>query len=444
MIHHGIIPPHALEIEQGVLRGLLIAPETFEAIEDLLQASDFYTVEHQTLFKLLQEMRLHQRPIDVLTVVDYARSVNLLEAIGQEHYIFELAMGPGHIHGIRDYAKVVKEKSLRRGLLAAIRRIESFLDKAPEASMEELIDRAEQEIFSVAGQEKGRELPEGDMGILLENVYKKIYAQIQSPQSTGLFSGFADLDNFTLGFQPADFIILAGRPSMGKTAFAMNIVEHVAFHQQQPVLVFSLEMPAEALMLRMLASRTKVSQQGLRTGDITPEGVVKIQEQIAELQHYPLRIDDTPGLTPSEMRSRIRRFIRKYGKIALIVVDYLQLMRLPLQKENRTVEISEISRSLKMLAKEFQVPVLALSQLNRSVEQRTDKRPQMADLRDSGSIEQDADLITFLYRDEVYHPETSEKNIAELILSKHRNGPIGALKLYFNKTLTKFENLLMK
>lgn len=435
-----VIPPQALEAEQSVIGGLLLNQTCWDEINDLLSPPDFYDKTHREIFTSIAALIAQGRAVDVITVADYLRTQKKLVDISGEVYLFELVQNTPTVANLVSYAQLVRERSILRQLTEACYRILNQVHQHPKQTLTDLIDLAEQEVFKIAEKEN-TSLETTDIRILAKEVLAEVHQRsIEGSQVTGLQTGFIDLDALTLGLQPADLIVLAGRPSMGKTALGMNIAEYIAFKEKRPVLIFSLEMPKKSLLQRMLSSLGKIDQTKLRTGQLSSNDWSNLEKLMRDIQKTRLSIDDTAGLTPADMRARVRRFRREHGDLALVVVDYLQLMRLPGQRENRTVEISDISRSLKQLAKEFHVPVIALSQLNRSLEQRTDKRPIMSDLRDSGSIEQDADLILFIYRDEVYHPEILEKNLAELIIAKHRNGPTGKVKLTFRGQYTRFEN----
>jgi replicative DNA helicase len=342
---------------------------------------------------------------------------------------------------VRAYARIVREHATLRQLIGAANRIAEASFATEGRTSQEILDLAENEVFRIA---EGRLKDSGPQSLvpLLQAAVERI-EMLHANRSpiTGLATGFDDLDRKTAGLQPSDLVIVAGRPSMGKSSFAMNIVEHAVMEGGRAVLVFSLEMPAEQLVMRLLSSLGRIDQNRLRTGEMHEDDWPRFSSAVAQLKDKKLYLDDTPAISPNELRTRARRIAREAGGLGLIVVDYLQLMRGSGAAENRTNEISEISRSLKAIAKEMRCPVMALSQLNRALEQRTDKRPVMADLRESGAIEQDADVILFIYRDEVYHPETAEKGVSEIIIGKQRNGPIGTVKLAFIGNLTKFENL---
>ena len=439
-------PPHALEAEQAILGGVLRDNDAWDKVSDFIGEEDFYRPEHRVLFLGIQQLVLQQQPCDVLTLSDSLRQHQKLDKAGGETYIFQLADNAPSVSNITAYAKIVRERSVLRQLINIAHTIadSAFQPEGREAI--ELVDQAEQAIFKIAEQRLRSQGPVPINTIMAKTLEKVHTLHENKGSTTGLTTGFKDLDDYTSGLQAGDLIIVAGRPSMGKTMFSLNIAENAALElvkQENPkaVLFFSLEMPAESLVMRMLSSIGRVDQQRLRTGRLQEEDWPSITSTIALFSTTHLLIDDTPALSPAELRARARRTVKEYGSLALIVVDYLQLMRVPGYGDNRVQEVSEISRSLKALAKELNVPIIALSQLNRSLEQRQVKRPVMSDIRESGAVEQDADLILFLYRDEVYHPESNTKNIAEVIIGKHRNGPIGDLKLRFEGNISRFDNL---
>lgn len=434
------VAPHSIEAEQAVLGGLMLDNQAWDSVASRLQASDFYRADHRLIFNAMQELELRNSPFDVLTLAESLKAVNQLEKAGGEIYLFELARNTPSAANIIAYAEIVRERSVLRRLINIGHEIaESGFHPNGRTSVE-LIDEAERKIFAVAEQGIRNSEPQSIQGIL-PKVLNRVDALSQSDDPiTGLSTGFTDLDRETAGLQTSDLIIVAGRPSMGKTAFAMNIAEHAAIKSKQPVLIFSMEMPADALVMRMFSSLGRIDQHRLRTGRLTDEDWPRITTTVTMLSEAKIYIDDTPALNPAEVRARARRLTKEHGQLGLIILDYLQLMQLPGTYENRALEISTISRSLKALAKELNVPIIALSQLNRSLEQRGDKRPMMSDLRESGAIEQDADLILFIYRDEVYHPDSKDKGTAEIIIAKQRNGPIGKIRLTFLGNYTRFEN----
>lgn len=436
------VPPHSIEAEQSVLGGVMLDNEMWEMVSEMLLASDFYVKNHREIFKAMNDLANTAKPMDVITLSEH------IEQLGEADiglaYLGELAQNTPSIANIRAYAEIVREKAVMRQLIAASNEIADASFNPQGRSLPELLDMAERTVFAIA---ESRETS-GDGPTKVEDILKSTIERIETIQKnkggiTGLATGFTDLDEMTSGLQPADLVIVAARPSMGKTTFAMNIVENAALNSDLPVLVFSLEMPNESIIMRSISSLGRLEQNKVRGGQIqSKEDWDKFNSGVLQLKnHTKLLIDDSAGLSPAEMRSRARRVVREHGGVALIMVDYLQLMQVPGMSDNRTLEVSEISRSLKALAKELSVPVIALSQLNRSLEQRSDRRPVMSDLRESGAIEQDADLILFIYRDEVYHPETERKGIAEIKIGKQRNGPIGSVELSFQGQYCRFDNL---
>jgi len=436
------IPPHSLEAEQSLLGALLLAAQEWDKIVELVNDQDFYRTEHQLIFSAMQALIEKQSsPVDIITVSEYLDTGDQLERAGGLVYLGELARNTPSTRNIEASAQIVRERSTMRQLIAAAGEI-STLNFNPEGrSGSELLEEAERRIMEISEGRVQRGGPRGvnDLISLTIDRIDELYGAKSA--ITGLSTGYIDLDDSTSGLQSSDLVIVAGRPSMGKTAFAMNLVEHAVLKQDKPVLVFSMEMPAESLIVRMLSSIGRIDQQRLRNGQLLDEDWPRLTSAVEALKDRPLFIDDTPAMSPSEVRARARRLKREQGDIAMIMLDYLQLMQIPGFREGRTAEVSEISRSLKAIAKEFDCPMVALSQLNRSLEQRPNKRPVMSDLRESGGIEQDADVIAFIYRDEVYHEETPDKGVAEIIIGKQRNGPIGTVRLAFQREFTRFENL---
>ena len=380
-------------------------------------------------------------PVDVITVADRLLATGELDAAGGHTYIAELAEQTPTASNVRAYAKAVRERSVLRQLINAAQDIASAGFNPEGRSSEELVDEAERLIMQISegGQKAGG--PQA-MAPLLSGALERIEELYNTGGDiTGLTTGFIDLDRMTSGLQSSDLVIVAGRPSMGKTSFAMNLVENAALASDRPIMVFSMEMPAEQLVIRMLSSLGRIDQSRVRTGKLEQDDWPKLASATEKLKDTQIFIDDTPALTPTELRSRVRRLVREQGDLGMIMIDYLQLMRVAGSNEGRTAEISEISRSLKALAKEFKVPVVALSQLNRALEQRPNKRPVNSDLRESGAIEQDADVIMFIYRDEVYNEDSPDQGVAEIIIGKQRNGPIGTCRLSFRGQFTRFENL---
>lgn len=440
------IPPHSTEAEQAVLGGIMLSNQHWDGIAERVIAEDFYTFAHKAIFQTMEELMRNQTPIDLITLDQALKAKGISDSVGGFAYLADLSNNTPNAINILAYAEIVREKAILRELIAVGNRIaeNSYSPKGKDIKM--VLDEAEREVFAIA--EKRSSSTEGPQNVLsvLESTIARIetLGKLENHNGvTGVTTGFVDLDKKTAGLQPSDLIIVAARPSMGKTTFAMNLCENAAMASDKPVLVFSLEMPAEQIMMRMIASLARVDQTKIRTGQNLDETEwSKIASVFGMFkQKNNLYIDDSSGLTPTELRSRARRVYRENGGLSMIMVDYLQLMRVPGFSDNRTLEIAEISRSLKALAKELEVPVIALSQLNRTLEQRADKRPVNSDLRESGSIEQDADLIMFIYRDEVYNDNSEDKGVAEIIIGKQRNGPIGRVRLAFNGQFSRFDNL---
>jgi replicative DNA helicase len=434
------VPPHSIEAEQSVLGGIMLDNRAWDQIVDRLHEDDFYRHEHKLIFRAMFRLVAHNKPIDMLTVAEGLRELQSLDQAGGEIFLYELANNTPSAANITTYADIVRERSVLRQMIAAAGDIADDAFNTHGRSIVELLDRAERRVFSIAEQGTRREGPINIKDYLAKTMDRIDTLFHSNTPITGMPTGYHDFDNLTSGLQPADLVIIAGRPSMGKTTLAMNIAEHVAIKSRSPVLIFSMEMPGEAIIMRLLSSLCRIDQLRIRTGKLADDDWPRISSTVSMLSDAPFFIDDTPALSPAEMRSRARRLAKEHGPIGLIVVDYLQLMQVPGLSESRTAEISEISRSLKSLAKELKVPVIALSQLNRGLEQRADKRPVMSDLRESGAIEQDADLIVFIYRDEVYNENSPDKGSAEIIIAKQRNGPIGKVRLTFMGQFTCFEN----
>ena len=434
------IPPHSIEAEQSVLGGLLLDNKSWPAVEERVSDEDFYRRSHQTLFAAIRSLLQQGHPADVLTVAERLKLEKKIDEIGGEVYLFELAKNTPSAFNVAAYADIVRERSVLRQLISVSNEIAGDAFNPPSGqSMVDLLDVAERKIFSIAEQSSRGAGPQNIKSLLTEAVDRIDHLYRSESALIGVSTGYHDLDEMTSGLQASDLIIIAGRPSMGKTAFAMNLVEHAAVHEKRAVLVFSMEMSGSSLAMRLMSSLGKIDQHKVRTGKLEEHDWENLTEALGKLSEAPIFIDDTPALSPAEVRSRARRVAREHN-LGMIVVDYLQLMQMPGYSDNRTLEISTISRSLKALAKELNVPVIALSQLNRGLEQRADKRPIMSDLRESGAIEQDADLIAFIYRDEVYNEDTRDKGIAEIIIAKQRNGPIGRVRLTFRGQFTRFEN----
>ena len=436
------VPPHSVEAEQAVIGGLLLDNRAWETIADKLVDEDFYRHDHRLLFNAIRELESRNEPFDAVTLSQCLDKNDKLDQAGGLLYLGRLAKDTPSASNILAYANIVREKSVLRQLIAVGTDI-SGSGYVPEGrDSKELLDNAEKKVFQIAEQGARGQGGFQDMKALLSKTVDKIDHLFNSDGGiTGVSTGFDKFDEMTTGLQEADLVIVAGRPSMGKTTFAMNIAENAAIGDKLPVAVFSMEMPGDSLAMRMISSLGRVDQHHIRTGNLTDEDWARITSAIHILSEANIFIDDTPAMSPNEIRARARRLKRQHG-LGLIVIDYLQLMQVHGGSENRATEISEISRSLKAMAKELKVPVIALSQLNRSLEQRPDKRPVMSDLRESGAIEQDADLIVFIYRDEVYNDDSPQKGVAEIIIAKQRNGPIGKSLLTFLGKYTKFENYI--
>ena len=434
------LPPHSSDAEAALIGGLLLDPDNqaYDKIADILSDRDFYHPENKQVFTAIQLLKEQSKVADLLTVSDYLDSGSDFEE-PSINYLSDVVENTAGSSNIIEYAKIIREKALLRELIQISTDIAQSAYKPEGRSPSELVDLAESNIFEIA--ERGsRNVTFSEMSHLVKQTYDELDKRSQGGgEITGVSSGFRELDNITAGLQKGELIIIAGRPSMGKTAFALNIAEHTALADNNPVAIFSMEMSASSLAQRMISSLGRVNAHSIKTGQLEEKDWNRIDGAIQQIKNAPIYIDDTPSLTPIELRARARRIQREKG-LQLIVVDYLQLMSVPGNKENRAVEIAEISRNLKALARELNIPVIALSQLNRSVEQRTDKRPQMSDLRDSGAIEQDADLIAFIYREEVYDKETDKKGVALIDIAKQRNGDIGEFNLTFLGRYTKFEN----
>ncbi len=437
------IPPHSIEAEQSVLGGLMLDNNAWEKVADVLVEKDFYRRDHQLIFNAIEQLMEKAQPVDVVTLAEFHDQRGELDKVGDLAYLGSLARNTPSAANISAYANIVRERSILRQLIQIGNNIANMAFTPEGRNSEEMLDTAERHVFEIAEQGAKR----GGGFVQVKEVLSSVVDRIdqlfeQDSGITGLPTGFIDFDEQTSGLQPADLIIVAGRPSMGKTTFAMNIAENAAIQAKAPVAIFSMEMPADSLAMRMLSSLGRIDQHRLRTGKLNDEDWPRLTSAIQLLNDAPLFIDDTGGLSPTELRARARRLKREHG-LSLIIIDYLQLMQGSSngrQAENRATEISEISRSLKALAKELNVPIIALSQLNRSLEQRPNKRPVMSDLRESGAIEQDADIIVFIYRDEVYNEDSAEKGKAEIIISKQRNGPIGKIDLTFQGKYTRFDN----
>ncbi|MEI5640417.1 MULTISPECIES: replicative DNA helicase [unclassified Pseudoalteromonas] len=437
------VPPHSIEAEQSVLGGLMLDNEAFDRVAELVVSHDFYTRTHKLIFESMEKLVELGQPIDLITISENLEKNHQLETVGGFSYLAEIAKNTPSAANIDAYASIVRERAVVREMIGVANEIAEAGFNPEGRDSHELLDLAESKVFKIAEQRsKSTEGPQSIHNIL-EKTVDKIEELYQSPQDgvTGVSTGYGDLDKMTAGLQPSDLVIVAARPSMGKTTFAMNLAEHAAMTQDKPVLIYSLEMPSDQIMMRMLASLGRINQTKVRTGQLDDDDWARLSSTMGLLMEKgKMYIDDASGLTPTDVRSRARRIARDHGGISMIMVDYLQLMRVPSLSDNRTLEIAEISRSLKALAKELECPVIALSQLNRTLEQRADKRPVNSDLRESGSIEQDADLIMFIYRDEVYNEDSPDKGTAEIIIGKQRNGPIGKVRLTFQGQYSRFDN----
>jgi len=440
------LPPHSVEAEQSVLGGLLLEASALDRVADLMNADDFYRQEHRLIFRQIVRLSEMAKPVDVITVAEALEIAGELDKVGGLTYLGSLAQNVPSAANIRRYGEIVRERSIMRKLVEVGTDIASSAYNPTGRDAAQLLDEAESKVFEIA--EAGSHGKQGfvPMPPLLTQVVERIetlYARDNPSDVTGIATGFTDIDRMTSGLQPGELVIVAGRPSMGKTAFSINIAENVALDSKLPVAIFSMEMGATQLALRMLGSVGKLNQHDLRTGRLQDDDWGRLTHALGRLHDAPIHIDESAALSAMDLRARARRLHRQCSGLGLIVVDYLQLMSSNVGKasENRATEISEISRSLKALAKELHVPVIALSQLNRGLEQRPNKRPVMSDLRESGAIEQDADLILFIYRDEVYNSDSPDKGKAEIIIGKQRNGPIGKVELAFRGEYTRFDNL---
>ena len=433
------VPPHSIEAEQSLLGGLMLDNTAWDRVADVVTADDFYRPDHRLIFTALGLLNEDRQPCDVVTVSEFLDNRGELEQAGGLDYLALLANDTPSAANIVAYARILRERSVLRSLITAGNEIAGSAFEPEGRTATELVDEAERAVFEIADKGNRRGGFQALRDVLPATVDRLDQLHQSGGDVTGLPTGYAEFDKMTAGLQPGDLVIIAGRPSMGKTTLAVNIAENAAIGYQKPTAIYSMEMSADQLAFRMISSLGRVDQTHLRTGKFPDEDWARINTAVQLMSEAPIFIDDTPALSPTEVRARARRLKREHG-LGLIVVDYLQLMQVPGNTENRTAEISEISRGLKALAKELEVPVIALSQLNRSVEQRTDKKPVMSDLRESGAIEQDADLICFIYREEVYDADTPRKGVADIIVSKQRNGPTGEFPLTFVGKYTKFEN----
>ncbi|MFC4161618.1 replicative DNA helicase [Chitinimonas lacunae] len=441
------MPPHSLEAEQSVLGGLLIDNNAWDRIADLVHESDFYRDDHRVLYRHIAKLVESGRPADAVTLAESLENANQLLYVGGMSYLASLAQNVPSAANIRRYGEIVRERSVMRQLAAVGTEIVDSAYNPAGRDAAALLDTAETKVFEIAEQSARGKQGFLDMPSLLKEVVERIdtlYSQDNESGVTGVSSGFVDLDRMTSGLQAGDLIIVAGRPSMGKTAFAVNVAENVAVDARLPVAIFSMEMGGAQLVMRMIGSVGRLDQHKIKTGRLEDEDWQKLTYAVGKLSEAQIFIDETAGLTALELRTRARRLARQFGgQLGLIVIDYIQLMQGSGRDQNRATELGEISRALKSLAKELKVPVIALSQLSRSVEQRPNKRPMMSDLRESGAIEQDADLILFMYRDEYYNPDSPDKGLAEVIVGKHRNGPTGVVRMAFLGHYSRFENAAM-
>ncbi|MBD5804778.1 Replicative DNA helicase [Azoarcus sp. Aa7] len=437
------LPPHSLEAEQSLIGGILLDNQAWERVADLASEVDFYRDDHRRIFRHISKLLDLGKPADVVTVFESLEKNGESEQAGGLAYLAEIANSTPSAANIRRYAEIVRERAILRKLVTVGDEIAASALSATGRDAKTLLDEAEAKVFEIA--EAGARSSTGFVSIqpILKQVVDRVqelYDRDNPSEVTGVPTGLVDLDEKTSGLQPSDMIIVAGRPAMGKTTFALNVAEHVAIDCKLPVAIFSMEMPGTQLATRFISSVGRIDQGKIRTGRLGDEDWQRLTMAMGKLYDAPLFIDETPGLNPIDLRARARRLSRQCGKLGLIVIDYLQLMVGSKDSDNRASELSEISRSIKSLAKELHVPIMALSQLNRSLEQRPNKRPVMSDLRESGAIEQDADIIMFIYRDEVYNPDSPDKGTAELIIGKHRNGPTGTVRMTFVGECTRFEN----
>ena len=437
------LPPHSVEAEQSILGGLLLENNAWDKIADVIKRQDFYRHDHKLIYQSVTKLLEQGKPADVVTVAEYLENLGELGNIGGLSYLVALAQNTPSAANIRRYAEIVRDRSIMRKLVEVGTDIAESAYSPAGRSANDLLDQAESKVFDIA--EAGARSQQGflEMKPLLTQVVERIdelFSRDNQSDVTGIPTGFADLDAKTAGLQGGDLIIVAGRPSMGKTAFSINMGENIAIDSGLPVAIFSMEMGGAQLVMRMLGSIGRLDQHKIRTGKLQDDDWQKLTYAVGKLNDAPIFIDETPALNSLELRARARRLHRQCGKLGLIIIDYIQLMSSVTSGENRATEVSEISRSLKGLAKELNCPIVALSQLNRSLEQRPNKRPVMSDLRESGAIEQDADVILFIYRDEVYNPDSPDKGSAEIIIGKQRNGPIGTVRLTFLGEHTRFEN----
>ncbi|WP_343183512.1 replicative DNA helicase [Buchnera aphidicola] len=437
------IPPYSIESEQSVLGGLMLNNKKWDEVIEIIKKKDFFSISHQIIFNEMNNLINSGKPIDLITLSESLKKKKKLKKIGKFSYLAELSQNTFSISNILEYSKIIRENSIMRKLILTANKIENLGYFPNGKTSSEILNYIESSIFKISKKNKTSKNRPKNIEEILNTTVSTLEKLLKNPHNkiTGIDTGYKDLNKKTFGLQKSDLIIIASRPSMGKTTFAMNLCENVSMIYKKPILIFSLEMPSEQIMIKMLSSLSRVNQTNIRTGQINDKEWSRISSTInILLKKKNIYIDDSSHLTPNEIRSRARKIYRENNGISLIMIDYLQLMNVPSFSENRTLEIAEISKNLKSLAKELKVPIIALSQLNRSLEQRSDKRPINSDLRESGSIEQDADLIMFIYRDEIYNQETNLKGIAEVIIGKQRNGPIGKIRLTFNGNFSRFDN----
>jgi len=435
------VPPNSIQAEQAVLGGLMLDNEGWDKVAEHVSEEDFYRKEHRYIFRAISQLAAKMDPFDVVTVSEMLETMGEIDTVGGLAYVGMLAKDTPTAANIDSYAKIVRDRSVLRQLIHVGTTISGSAFNTEGQETSQLLENAERQVFEIAEQQQRGKSGFIPVRSLLAKAVDKIESLYEQDNPiTGVSTGFTDFDEMTSGLQASDLVIVAGRPSMGKTTFAMNLAENVAIKAKKPVAVFSMEMPGDQLAMRMMSSLGRIDQHKVRTGKLDDDEWPRMTSAINLLAETQLFIDDTAALTSTEVRSRSRRLMREHGQLGLIVLDYLQLMQSPSSGENRTQQISDISRNLKALAKELNVPVVALSQLNRNLEQRPNKRPVMSDLRESGSIEQDADVIVFIYRDEVYNEDSPDKGVAEIIIGKQRNGPIGTSRLTFLGQYTRFEN----
>ena len=435
------VPPHSIDAEQAVLGGLMLDPHALEKILDLLGYADFYRRDHQLIYKAIGELAEKNKPYDAVTLGEWFDAHALGDQVGGTAYLVELAQSTPSAANIRAYAEIVRDKSVLRSLIDVGTSIAEDGFAPGNRETPELLAEAEQRVFKIADQNRTGRKDIVSLKEAMKEAFEILQVRYETQGTvTGLPTGFTDFDEMTAGLQPSDLIVLAARPAMGKTTLALNMAEYAALKSKKAVVVFSMEMSASQLAFRLISSIGRINAGRLKTGQLEDEDWSRVTMAMKMLSESKIFIDDEPALSPAKLLSKARRIKREHD-LGLVVVDYLQLMQVPGNSENRATEISEISRSLKAMAKELSVPVIALSQLNRGLESRTDKRPVMSDLRESGAIEQDADIILFIYRDEYYHKDSTDKGLAEVIISKHRNGATGTVKLKFFGEYTRFDNL---